>query len=143
MLHPSLAERYVSERRTYGRLLRLAFAMAGIYWIVIYCLPLDTHVQLRSGQTFIYFVLLTLWGLDYMREQRRLTIVIQQANANGIPPESVSLSDVEQRASLFTMMTPRGGGWGMIMPVFFVVGMVVGWVLIIGQYMRAINVMLQ
>ena len=143
MLHPSIATRYVAERTIYGRLLRMAFSFAGIFWLVIYALPTNVHEGLRSGQTFIYFVLLTLWGLDYMREQRRLTLVVTAANNKGVAPEHVTLDDVASRAGLFTMLTPRGKGSGMIMPVFFAVGMVVGWILIIGQYIRAINLMMQ
>lgn len=127
----------------YGRLLRMAFSFAGIFWLVIYALPVNVHEALRAGQTFIYFVLLTLWGLDYMREQRRLTLVIAAANSRGVAPEHVTLDDVASRAGLFTMMTPRGKGSGMIMPLFFVVGMIVGWILIIGQYIRAINFFMQ
>lgn len=143
MLHHTIADRYVRERTTYGRLLRLAFSMAGIFWIVIYALPFETHMALRSGQTFIYFVLLTLWGLDYMREQRRLTLIIQTANTKGVTPDAVTIDDVSARAGMFTMMTPRGSGAGLIMPLFFVIGMVVAWVLIGGQYLRAINHFMQ
>ncbi len=143
MLHHTIADRYVRERTTYGRLLRLAFSMAGIFWIVIYALPLETHVALRSGQTFIYFVLLTLWGLDYMREQRRLTLIIQTANTKGVTPGEVTIDDVSARAGMFTMVTPRGSRAGLIMPLFFVIGMIVAWVLIGGQYLRAINLFMQ
>jgi hypothetical protein len=140
MLHPTIADRYVKERTMYGRLLRMAFSFAGIFWFLLYALPHAEHEAIRSDQTVIYFVLLTLWGLDYMREQRRLTFVITEANAKQVSPEKITLDDVAARASWFTMVTPRGGGAGLIMPIFFGVGIVVAYILIVLQYIQAIAI---
>jgi hypothetical protein len=75
-----------------------------------------------------------------MREQRRLTFVITEANAKQVSPEKITLDDVAARASWFTMVTPRGGGAGLIMPIFFGVGIVVAYILIVLQYIQAIAI---
>lgn len=140
MLHPSIASRYVVHRGYYLRLLRLCFALAGTYWIIIYLLPEEHHIALRSGQTVIYFILMTLWGLDYMREQRRLALVITTANARHVPPNEIVFDEVAQRASLFTMLRPVGGFAGTLLPILFLVGLLVAYALVILQYVRVFAV---
>jgi len=110
--------------------------LAGLLWIAIYLLPLDKHAALRSGQSVIYFVLLTLWGLDYMREERRLTAVIKVANDKGLPPNSVEFNDVQQHKNLFSVTSLRPGFRGMILPLIFILGLIAGSVLIVMQYVR-------
>lgn len=137
MLHHTIADRYVRQRTTYGRLLRLCFALAGMFWIVIYLQPIDTHTELRSGQSVIYFILMTVWGLDYMREQRRLSVIIAAANQRGIPPQEVEFAAVADRASLFSMLTPSRGLAGIIFPIVFTAGLASAYVLVIMQYFMA------
>jgi len=141
VLHASISDRYVGHRTIFLRLLRLAFAAAGMYWILLYLLPLATHAQLRSGQSIIYFILLSLWGFDYMREQRRLTVVVQAANARNLPPRDVTLDDVASYASLFSMFVPRPGFTGTVLPILFSTGLVIAWILIVRQYILAFSSM--
>ncbi|MBK6290612.1 MAG: hypothetical protein IPF59_02490 [Ignavibacteria bacterium] len=136
MLHPTISERYVQHRRVYARLLRLAFTLAGLYWFVIYTLPLEQHMSLRAGQSMIYFILMTLWGLDYMREQRRLTVIIEAANGKGLPPDQVTFSDVARHESLFSMFVPRRGFWGTVVPMIFTLGLPAALILVVLQYVR-------
>lgn len=121
----------------YGRLLRMCFAFAGMFWIVIYLQPLASHEALRSGQSVIYFILMTVWGLDYMREQRRLTAIINAANERGIPPSELEFAAVADRASLFSMLTPSRGIAGVVFPIIFTAGLISAYVLVIMQYIMA------
>lgn len=141
MLHPTLASRYASERKIFLRLLRLAFSFAGLFWFLLYASPANAHVQLRSDQTIIYFILLSLWGLDYMREQKRLGVVITAANELRVTPDLVTLDDVSAKASLFAMLRPRGNRNGAIMPALFGAGLIAGWVLIVRQYINVIAIL--
>ncbi|MCX6140117.1 MAG: hypothetical protein NTX15_04690 [Candidatus Kapabacteria bacterium] len=138
MLHPSISSRYTEQRKIYTRLLRLCFTLAGLYWIAIYMLPLEKHAPLRAGQSVIYFILMTLWGLDYQREQKRLTVIINAANAKAIPPCEVEYADVVAHNALFTMITFRRGFWGVFVPLLFGLGLATSIVLLILQYTRLI-----
>ncbi len=137
MLHHTIADRYVRQRTMYGRLLRMCFAFAGMFWIVIYLQPLQSHEALRSGQSVIYFILMTVWGLDYMREQRRLTVIINAANERGIPPSELEFAAVADRASLFSMLTPSRGIAGVVFPIIFTAGLISAYVLVVMQYIMA------
>ncbi len=137
MLHHTISDRYVRQRTMYGRLLRMCFAFAGMFWIVIYLQPIESHEALRAGQSVIYFILMTVWGLDYMREQRRLTLIITAANQRGIPPSELEFAAVADRASLFSMLTPSRGVAGIVFPIIFSAGLVSAYVLVIMQYITA------
>lgn len=115
----------------------MCFALAGMFWIVIYLQPIETHMALRSGQSIIYFVLMTVWGLDYMREQRRLSVIIAAANQRGIPPCEVEFAAVADSASLFSMLTPSRGIAGVIFPIIFTAGLLAAYALVIMQYIMA------
>ncbi len=93
-------------------------------------------MALRAGQSMIYFILMTLWGLDYMREQRRLTVIIQAANAKGVPPDQITFNDVSQHESLFSMFVPRRGFWGVVVPMIFTLGLPAALILVVLQYVR-------
>lgn len=139
MLHSSITAQYVRHRVIYTRLLRICFMFAGLFWIVIYLQPLEQHMLLRSGQSVIYFILMTLWGLDYMREQRRLTVIIKAANEKGLPPSNIELNDIRQHDGLFTMVVPRAGFWGTVVPVIFSAGLLASIILITMQYLRIVG----
>ncbi len=115
----------------------MCFASAGMFWIVIYLQPLESHEALRSGQSVIYFILMTVWGLDYMREQRRLTVIINAANERGIPPNELEFAAVADRASLFSMLTPSRGIAGVVFPIIFTAGLISAYVLVVMQYIMA------
>ncbi len=101
-------------------------------------LPLEKHATLRAGQSVIYFILMTLWGLDYLREQRRLAVIIKAANVKEISPIAVEYSDVVAYDALFTMVAFRSGFWGVFVPLLFGVGLATSIVLIVLQYARLV-----
>ncbi len=142
MLHETIASRYETQRRLYGRILRILFAFTGMFWIFIYVAPgltTDSIRTLRGGQTLVYFVLLTVWGLDYMREERRLGAVVRAANLMGRAPQQVTMSDVKAKPSLFTMVFPPTGTSWSVWNVIFGLGLVAGATLMVLQYIRLVT----
>lgn len=70
----------------------------------------ETLKNLRGGQTMIYFVLLTLWGMEYMRETKRLKRLIVVADELGCRVQDIMASQVPSPGALFTILRPLGPG---------------------------------
>lgn len=115
MLHASFAP-YIKQQRAFSVGIKWLFACAGCYWILIYGLQLmqsidhETLKNLRGGQTMIYFVLLTLWGMEYMRETKRLKRLIVVADELGCRVQDIMASQVPSPGALFTILRPLGPG---------------------------------
>ncbi|MBU3699960.1 MAG: hypothetical protein FGM33_08125 [Candidatus Kapabacteria bacterium] len=145
MFESTLSTRYEPQQKLFGRLIRLCFSLAGVYWIVIYAMhwagSIDAEElrQLRSGQTMIYFVLLTLWGLEYMREVRRLKGLIRRSHELGVPVSHVTLNDVMPMAGSFAVLYPiapyPASAW--IFPIMNIAGLIAAAILIAGRYVAA------
>lgn len=58
----------------------------------------------------IYFVLLTLWGMEYMRETKRLKKLIAIADESGCRVQDVTMSQIPSPGTLLTIFTPLGPG---------------------------------
>lgn len=117
----------------------MLFAITGMFWIFIYVIPgldANTILNLRAGQTYVYFVLLTIWGLDYAREERRLRAVLDSADALGTAPQHVTINDIAAKPSLFTMIIPPKNTPWSIWNGIFAIGLVAGATLIALQYVR-------
>lgn len=149
MLHQTLRDFYVIERSRFKRMLALCFTTAGLYWLVIYAivgfdLTSDAAVDartLRAGQTVIYLILMTLWGVDYLREERRLKIVIETANGRDVRPDAVMTADIDgKRLGAFSILRPKGTGKApFIMPLVNLAGLAGAAYLIVMQYVNAIR----
>lgn len=149
MLHQTLRDLYVVERSRFKRMLTLCFTMAGLYWFVIYAIvgfgltpdPAANALTLRAGQTVIYLILMTLWGVDYLREERRLKIVIETANGRDVRPDAVLADDIDgKRLGAFSVLRPKGTGKApFIMPLVNLAGLAGAAWLIIMQYVNAIR----
>lgn len=149
MLNPTLRDLYVVERKRFKRMLTLCFSMAGLYWFVIYAIvgfdltsdPAANALALRSGQTVIYLILMTLWGVDYLREERRLKIVIETANGRDTKPDAVMASDIDgKRLGAFSILRPKGTGKApFVMPLVNLAGLACAAWLIVMQYVNAIR----
>ncbi|MFM8771359.1 MAG: hypothetical protein ACKOE4_04970 [Candidatus Kapaibacterium sp.] len=145
MFDPSLAAVYEPQHRLFGRLIRLCFTFAGCYWILIYSmqwLSMVDHDQLRelrSGQTLIYFILLSIWGIEYLREARRLKYLIRRSEELGVAVSCVSLSDISSGSGSFAVLRPIAhssvGSW--TFPVINVTGLAVALYLISHRYIAA------
>lgn len=145
MLHASFAP-YIKQQQMFSRRIKWLFGCAGSYWILIYGFQVlqwidhETLKNLRSGQTMIYFVLLTLWGMEYMRETRRLKKLIAIADAAGIRVQDVELSQVPSPGSVLTVLWPLGSGAAAY--VFAVInagGLLLAGVLIAMRYIAALD----
>lgn len=143
MLHTSFAP-YLTQQRVFSRVIKLLFAAAGCYWIVIYgfqVLGWIDHLTLktlRDGQTMIYFVLLTLWGMEYMRETKRLKKIISVADASGSRVHDLALSQVPSLGSTLTILWPLGSGpAAMIYTLINIGGLILAATLICLRYFAA------
>lgn len=150
ILHPSLAESYHPQKRTFRRVISLLFSMAGLYWLAMYSAHLagevtsSTMLTLRNGQTVIYFVLLTLWGLEYLREARRLSAVITAANEHNTAPQHIDSEALQSQIGAFAIFRPIAGGQRFsFMTIFNIGGIITSGVLIGLQYYRLINAILE
>ena len=125
----------------FKRIVSLAFTMAGVYWLFMYGFEwagwvTRSDVQvLRSGQTIIYFILLTIWGIEYLREAKRLSHVMEIANAERTAPDAVELSQIS-RQGLFAVLRPIGEQPALIMPIVNWLGIMSSVILIAIQYVR-------
>lgn len=141
MIHPTISKRYRQQKRSFSKIVRILFSVAGIYWIIIYLMQWMGKISdyelrdFRSGQTWIYFILLTAWGVEYLRESKRYKSIMNHANSHRIPPDEVSLENIEGSLPLFAIVYPIAhGSWAWIMPIVNIVMLVLSIALIIKQY---------
>lgn len=141
MIHQTIGKHYERQKKSFNKIVRILFSFAGIYWIVIYLLQWMGMISnyelsdLRSGQTWIYFILLTAWGVEYLRESKRYKSIMNEANSHRIPPDEVTLENIKPFLSSFAIMHPivRGSkAW--TMPIVNIVMLVLSLTLIIKQY---------
>ena len=143
MFHESIAASYQRQHALFKRLVSLAFSLAGVYWLVMYgmewggLLSTDDMQVLRSGQSIIYFVLLTLWGAEYLRETRRMKAVWNIAGERVVPPQHVTAADVAGKGASFAVIRPVAfGSGGLVMILVNNGGLLIAYVLIVLQYVR-------
>lgn len=147
MFHPSLASAYEPQQRHFGRAIRACFTLAGCYWIVIYAMQWlgmidhDQLRELRAGQTMIYFILLSLWGVEYLRESRRLKRVIARSEELGVAVSRISTDDLSPSLGTFAILHPIApssmSAW--IFPILNIAGLVVAAILIAQRYVAAFS----
>jgi hypothetical protein len=145
MLHASFAP-YLRQQRLFSRPVKWLFACAGCYWILIYGFQVLGWIDhemlktLRGGQTMIYFVLLTLWGMEYMRETKRLKKLIMIANSTGKPVQDIELSQLSSPGSMLTILWPLGpSAAAYVFTLINVGGLLLASTLIILRYIAAFN----
>lgn len=148
-LHATLAQVYDRQHQLFGRLIRLCFSFAGCFWIVIYgmqwlsLISVDQLRNLRSGQTMIYFILLSLWGIEYLRETRRLKLLIRRSDDLNVAVSSVSLADILPRTGAFAVLYPIAplstSHW--FFPALNVTGLIVSLYLICQRYIAALSLL--
>lgn len=88
----------------------------------------------------IYFVLLTLWGMEYMRETKRLKKLIMIANSTGKPVQDIEVSQLSSPGSMLTILWPLGpGAMAYVFTLINVGGLLLASTLIILRYLAAFN----
>jgi hypothetical protein len=142
--HPSIQDAFARQASLFQRWLQMSFAAAGIFWIVLYIAQYTTSMEqtayanARAAQTPIYFILLTLWGIFYLRTAAALRCVAQISNERSTVFSAVQLAQIppEQLHMFGTMVRATPTRRGYIMPSVNVVLLVASNVLIILQYCR-------
>lgn len=141
MIHPTIRKRYERQKSAFDRIVRISFSFAGIYWIIIYVMQWMGTISdyelgvLRSGQTWIYFILLTAWGIEYLRESKRYKSVMILANLLRIPPDEVTLESIKTAWTTFAVIYPiTGHSKAWTMPIVNIVMLAVSLALIVKQY---------
>lgn len=143
MLNTSIETWYSPQKRLFRRVVSLCFTFAGIYWLIIYglvaadMLSVDELKALRGGQTMIYFILLTIWGVEYLREARRLKNVITLSNELGCPPQDIQAGQIGNTIGSFAIISGFSGApktW--IIPGANLLGLTVSASLILIQYLN-------
>lgn len=150
MLHPSIGITYTAQKKRFRRLISLWFSAAGVYWLVMYgaellgAINIEEMQVLRTGQTVIYFVLLTLWGMEYLREARRLALVITTANERRTAPDEIQASELSTHLHWFSILRPVGTGLGAkIVPALNILGLAISLGLIAAQYGRLVSAIMK
>lgn len=144
MLHDSITAQYSKQRNLFRRLITTAFSCAGMYWIFIYvarfteALTEADIVVLRAGQMFPYFILLTIWGIEYMRESRRMQAVIIRANELCVLPKDVTFAQLTTFAPRFATLTQVGGA-RLTMPLINAAGLALAFYYIVRQYVAFVS----
>lgn len=143
MLNTSIQSWYAPQKKLFRRIISLLFTFAGIYWLIIYglmaadLLGSDDLVKLRSGQTIIYFILLTLWGVEYLREASRLKAIINASNEMECAADQVQSGHVAESIASFAIISGFSGAaktW--ILPALNLAGLAISAALILLQYVR-------
>lgn len=150
MLHPSIGTSYTVQKKRFRRLISLWFSAAGMYWLAMYgaelsgAISMDDMQSLRTGQTVIYFILLTLWGMEYLRESRRLALVIMKANERHVSPDEVQASELALQLHWFGILRTVGTGLGAkIVPTLNILGLAISLGLIAAQYGRLVSAIMK
>lgn len=136
MLHPSIEQRYVPARRLWLRLLRITFGLAGMVWLLAYAVQTTAAVDLRTNQARIYLILLSVWGLDALRQNRRLTRITEIANDFDTAPRNVRADDLGSDIRLFAMTQLQVDGRIVVLPLVLWFGLAWGMTLVVLQYVR-------
>lgn len=149
-LDPTISSVYSAQQQRFARLIRLSFTIAGCYWIVIYAMNWSSAIDhdqlrdLRSGQTLIYFILLSLWGIEYLREVRRLKVLIAKSEELARPVSTITLAEVSASANNFSILAPvislTFSSW--IFPILNIGGLLAAASLIIARYAAALAYLL-
>ncbi len=144
MLHESITAEYEPQKKLFRRLINLAFTFAGVYWIFIYAVRFASVVSdedvavFRAGQTLPYFILLTLWGLEYLRESKRLQAVITVANEKGIAPGMVTANQLGNDLAKFSILRVSSNrSW--LMVTLNYLGFLAGYYLLLQQYLALLG----
>jgi len=141
LLHESISSFYDLQKKQFDRIVRLSFTAAGTYWLVIYALraldilEVSQLAQLRAGQTWVYFLLLTAWGVESLREAKRYKAVVRVSNDECRLPNEVSMTDLGKESRSFAITRPLpSDSRSRVMPLVNILLLFLSVVLIAKQY---------
>lgn len=127
------------------------FFLAGMFWLVIYgfrwanTISAEELTMLRSAQSPIYFVLMTLWGIGYLRQAARLRLLAAIGNAARKPINEITLREIPESklhllGELYAITTSLRA---YVMPTFNLILLVLTGYLVVAQYTRAVSLLLR
>lgn len=101
--------------------------------------------MLRSAQSPIYFVLMTLWGIGYLRQAARLRLLAAIGNAARKPINEITLREIPESklhllGELYAITTSLRA---YVMPTFNLILLVLTGYLVVAQYTRAVSLLLR
>ena len=135
---------YEAKRNRLKRITSLLFACAGCLWFFLYLpesiLPFQGHEAFKLKQYQIYVVLMTLWGLDFRREYKRIEFIARKSHELKKDITSIDSNDIEDSLHLFEVYSFLPGAKG------YHIAVIINWIfclLGIGLLISQINLLLQ
>lgn len=118
----SIRALYETKRKRLKRITSLLFAIAGCLWFFLYLpesiMPFQGHEAFKLKQYQIYVVLMTLWGLDFRREFKRVDMIARISHALQKDITLVDKDDIAEHIHLFEVYTILPGSKGYHIAVF-------------------------
>ena len=140
----SIRSLYEPQRNRLKRITSLLFGCAGFLWFILYLpesiMPFQGHQVFKLKQYQVYVVLLTLWGLDFRREFKRLDCIVRKSKELNKDISQISKEDIYDSLHLFEVFTliPSSKGYH--------IALLINWICILagmGLLMFQIHLLLQ
>ena len=116
LISESIRVLYESKRNRLKRITSLLFACAGCLWFFLYLpesvLPFQGHEEFKLKQYQIYVVLMTLWGLDFRREFKRIDFIARKSHELKKDIASIDSNDIKDSLHLFEVYSFLPGAKG-------------------------------
>jgi hypothetical protein len=135
---------YESKRNRLKRITSLLFASAGCLWFFLYLpesiMPFQGHEAFKLKQYQIYVVLMTLWGLDFRREFKRIDFIARKSHELKKDIMQIDSNDIKDSLHLFEVYTFLPGAKG------YHIAVIINWIfcmLGIGLLISQINLLLK
>jgi hypothetical protein len=140
----SIRDLYEAKRKRMKRITSLLFGTAGCLWFVLYLpesiLPFQGHEAFKLKQYQIYVVLMTLWGLDYMREFKRIDILARTSHSLKKDITLIDKDDIADHLNVFEVYSFLPGAKG------YHIAVIINWVFALlgfGMIISQIQLLLQ
>ncbi len=112
----SIRDLYEAKRNRLKRITSMLFACAGCLWFFLYLpesvLPFQGHEEFKLKQYQIYVVLMTLWGLDFRREFKRIDFIARKSHELKKDIASIDSNDIKDSLHLFEVYSFLPGAKG-------------------------------
>jgi hypothetical protein len=140
----SIRSLYEPQRNRLKRITSMLFACAGCLWFFLYLpesiMPFQGHEMFKLKQYQIYVVLMTLWGLDFRREHKRLDFIIRKSKELNKDISHITKEDISDALHLFEIYSLIPGSKG------YHIALIINWICCLaglGLLLFQINLLLQ
>lgn len=125
----SIRSLYEPQRNRLKRITSLLFACAGCLWFILYLpesiMPFQGHQVFKLKQYQVYVVLLTLWGLDFRREYKRLDCIVRKSKELNKDIAQITKEDIGDSLHLFEIYSLIPGSKG------YHIALLINWICIL------------